>query len=528
MRLFATGVAVLTTGAGDEATGLTVNAVASASLEPPLMVVGVHRRSRMMPVLCRTGTFALSILSEHQGPVATAFAAADRPSGTAAARLLDGALVRLECELTEVYPAGDHYLVLGRVTAIHRGARDAGPLLFHGGGFTTVHKGASMNDIVQTDCCIAGGGPAGLLLALLVAKRGHRVTVLDRRPRLDAGGPPVAPYLHPPTLEILQTEGLLDPLLMDVQRVSGAMEYGPQGLVSTWRYADVPGCRFPHALSVPLDRLGRVLLDAVAHLPNCTLLPGTEVVALGPETMSIRGADGEGQIRARVVVASDGKFSKIRALVGIDADVFEFDRRIIQVIADRPADWPDSWIIHRRPPTYLLALPIAGNKLAVLWITDPAEYQALKAHGIEELARRVAAIEPRLAQPVTDAATTWSDADDLVHHVVRPSTWSKGNVVLHGDSAHGMHFYGGQGLNLSLQDSVPLAAAIDEALRTGGMEAIARYEAVRRPFVERFQDIQKSMPELTSTAHEAADRPFWTGELLRTITLGQTDLTPTR
>jgi flavin reductase (DIM6/NTAB) family NADH-FMN oxidoreductase RutF len=146
MRRLVTGVTVVTTGRGATTHGMTANAVISASLEPPLMLVSVHRHSRMNGRLRAERRFAINVLSGRQAPLARLFAAAGRPKGLAAAAMLgaggpgagavalvDGALAAVECGLEAVHPAGDHDLFLGRVLEIHLGDVDAEPLMFHDG-----------------------------------------------------------------------------------------------------------------------------------------------------------------------------------------------------------------------------------------------------------------------------------------------------------------------------------------------------------------------------------------------------------
>lgn len=154
MGLFPTGVALLTTGDGDGLEGTTVNSVVSASLVPLLMLVSLRRGARILDRI--TGVeraFTLNILAADQEPVARMFARSDRCRGAAAAAylggiatgtgglLVPGARAAVHCELDQVYPAGDHDLVLGRVVALHAGRTATGPLVFHRGEYGRVHTG---------------------------------------------------------------------------------------------------------------------------------------------------------------------------------------------------------------------------------------------------------------------------------------------------------------------------------------------------------------------------------------------------
>jgi flavin reductase (DIM6/NTAB) family NADH-FMN oxidoreductase RutF len=145
--LFATGITVVTANAVGLEHGMTLNAFASVSLDPLLVLVCVERDAVMHKVLEEAGSFALSVLAGDQEPLARYFADSGRPAGTAQfaevgyrvgassrAPLLDGALAWLECELERTYDGGDHSIFLGRVVTVERG-RVREPLLYFGGAY---------------------------------------------------------------------------------------------------------------------------------------------------------------------------------------------------------------------------------------------------------------------------------------------------------------------------------------------------------------------------------------------------------
>ncbi len=139
---FATGVTIATTAAADELHGVTANAVMSVSLNPPLTALCIQQGTRMHSAMQRSANFALSVLALDQEDVARYFADSSQPHGTIAfslfgsrpgptgAPLLDAALAHVDCQIVEVYPAGDHMLYLGRV--VYAAARaDGEPLLYY-------------------------------------------------------------------------------------------------------------------------------------------------------------------------------------------------------------------------------------------------------------------------------------------------------------------------------------------------------------------------------------------------------------
>jgi len=120
---FVTGVTAITCRGNGRAVGVTVNSFTSVSLEPPMVLFCVHRRSRLRPALAAAGAFAVNILAADQAWLSRAFASGTA-SGFAGVRchlgatgtpLLSDALAYLDCELTQTYDGGDHVIAVGTV-----------------------------------------------------------------------------------------------------------------------------------------------------------------------------------------------------------------------------------------------------------------------------------------------------------------------------------------------------------------------------------------------------------------------------
>ena len=150
MAHFPTGVAIVTTGSGEEAEGMTANAVISVSLDPPLFLVSVHKEARLNRRVQEEGYYAVNLLAADQEGLSRLFASPERSSGLQAihslnggygetgAPLAAGSLAAVECELEAVYPGGDHNLFLGRVIAVQAGDARKAPLVFHEGSYPTL------------------------------------------------------------------------------------------------------------------------------------------------------------------------------------------------------------------------------------------------------------------------------------------------------------------------------------------------------------------------------------------------------
>ncbi len=140
---FATGVTVVTAMDGDRPQGITVNAMASVSLEPPLVMVALDRKRFIVPMIDATQLFAINILHEGQlwlsdcfaganvSPGRDAFCGAEWRPGATGLPLLAGAIASMECAVIDRFTVGDHHLYVGRVDALSLDDPDAPPLLYH-------------------------------------------------------------------------------------------------------------------------------------------------------------------------------------------------------------------------------------------------------------------------------------------------------------------------------------------------------------------------------------------------------------
>lgn len=143
---FATGVTVVTTCDGEHRLGITVNAFASVSLNPPLILVCIEKKSYLHQALLRNGYFAINLLREDQLDLCKCFSGhsearrnfCDAPSHTAAtgAPILDQSLGWIDCRIVDVFPGGDHSIITGHVEAL--GGSEGRPLLYYRGKYPQI------------------------------------------------------------------------------------------------------------------------------------------------------------------------------------------------------------------------------------------------------------------------------------------------------------------------------------------------------------------------------------------------------
>lgn len=158
LGLFATGVTVIVAQAGDEVHAMTANAVSSLSLDPMLVLFCPAKKAHLAQSLEAITGFSINVLREDQEALSTYFAGgwkqpapppfrlvpwesapqSDASASVARAPRLEGCLASLGCELHQVLDGGDHWIVIGRVVALHQGIEPRKPLLFFGGKYRNV------------------------------------------------------------------------------------------------------------------------------------------------------------------------------------------------------------------------------------------------------------------------------------------------------------------------------------------------------------------------------------------------------
>lgn len=161
LGLFASGIAIVVSECGGEIHAMTANAVSSLSLDPMLMLFCPNKKSKMALHLGEMQRFSINFLRSEQRALSTYFAGGwkEHPAPpfrfvpwTGAPRL-EGSLAAIACDVQQIVDAGDHWLVIGRVTALHRGIEPHRPLLFFRGNYRHVDfsEGSPAPDLAAAD-----------------------------------------------------------------------------------------------------------------------------------------------------------------------------------------------------------------------------------------------------------------------------------------------------------------------------------------------------------------------------------------
>lgn len=326
-----------------------------------------------------------------------------------------------------------------------------------------------------TRCCIAGGGPAGMMLGLLLARAGVDVLVLEKHGDFlrDFRGDTV----HPSTLDVMADLGLRDVFLArphDKVRTLRATISGRPVTV-----ADFSRLSPTHAFValMPQWEFLDFLCDEAERHPNFRLLRNAEATGLVEVDGRVAGVrfrhdQAEHAVAADLVVAADGRHSVLRAAAGL-------------AVRDIGAPIDVLWMRLTKQPGdenqtggyvgagHFMATIDRGSYWQCAYVIAKGGIAALQARGIEAFRADVARAAPVLAERV-DQLADWRDVKLLSVTVDRLDRWWKPGLLCIGDAAHAMSPIGGVGINLAVQDAVAAGNLLRDALadRSVGAEAL--------------------------------------------------------
>jgi 2-polyprenyl-6-methoxyphenol hydroxylase-like FAD-dependent oxidoreductase len=325
-----------------------------------------------------------------------------------------------------------------------------------------------MSETLSVQCCIAGGGPAGMMLGLLLARAGVSVLVLEKHADFlrDFRGD----TLHPSTLEIMHELGLLERFLrlphQKVTRINarfGDLEF------TVADFSHLP-THCPYVAFMPQWDFLNFLVEVSSRYPGFHVRTSTEVTDLIESRGSVVGlrADtitGPLDVRAALVVGADGRHSIVRQKARLSVEAFGAPMDVLWFrLSRKPRDPVDP--MGRFDTGRIFIMLNRGDYWQCGFVIAKGSLGEIRARGLPLFRDSVAKLAPFAAGRVHELQD-WEPIKLLTVQVDRLRQWYKPGLLCIGDAAHAMSPVGGVGINLAIQDAVATANLLAQPLRDG-------------------------------------------------------------
>jgi len=350
----------------------------------------------------------------------------------------------------------------------------------------------------STACAIAGCGPAGAVLGLLLARAGIDVVVLEKHGDFlrDFRGDTV----HPSTLELMDELGLAGEFLkLPHSKVSRVQLQTTAGQTLALSLERLP-TRFPFIAFMPQWDFLEFVTRHASSFPTFKLLRNAEVTRLIERDgvicgLAFRHDGAEQELHATVTIGADGRTALTRQSAGLPLVETSPPIDVLWFRVSRRADEAEA-VAGRLGPGRLMVMLNRDAYWQVAFVIARGQADAVRARGLEAFRRDVVAVAPELVDRVHELHS-WDDIKPLTVRVDRLEQWHRRGYLAIGDAAHAMSPIGGVGINVAIQDAVVAANVLWRPLSQGEVseEALAGVQRRRERTVRLIQAFQTLVQE---------------------------------
>ena len=374
---------------------------------------------------------------------------------------------------------------------------------------------------MHVQCVVAGGGPAGMMLGLLLARAGVRVSVLEKHADFlrDFRGDTI----HPSTLEVLHELGILEAFLkrphQEVRQLTGRVA-GESVTIADFTHLPTH-CKFL-ALMPQWDFLD-FLAGEARRFSTFDLRMQTEVTGLIEEGGRVAGIRvktpaGPQEILAHLLVGADGRHSVVREQAGLAVDSFGAPIDVLWMRMSRRADDPGQ-LLGYVEGGHIMAMLDRGDYWQCAFVIPKGAFDGIRQGGIEAFRATLATVVPFMRDRVGELHD-WNDIKLLTVLVDRLRRWHRPGLLCIGDAAHAMSPIGGVGINLAIQDAVAAANMLAGPLGRGScsdvdLDRVQKRREMPTRLVQRAQVLVQERVIAPTLSGKGPQQLPWPLKLLR-------------
>lgn len=350
-------------------------------------------------------------------------------------------------------------------------------------------------DVQETTCCIVGGGPGGAVLALLLARQGIPVMLLEAHDDFDRDFR--GDTIHPSVMEIMDQLGLADQLLkLRHAKISQFAFNTPEGSYTVGDFRRLK-TKFPYIMMLPQEHFLEFITEEAKRYENFQLLMGASAQELMIEDDVVRGVRyrsdrGLHEVRALLTVGADGRSSRVRRMAGFEPKKTAPPMDIIWFRLPREPTDPEG-AFGRVSTGHILIRLDRMDKWQIGYVIPKGGWQRVRKAGLPALREAITDVLPEFPERI-EHLQDWEQISVLSVESSRCPRWYRPGLLLIGDAAHVMSPVGGVGINYAIQDAVAAANELSASLKSGHLETddlrkVQRERELPTKFIQSLQAV---------------------------------------